>query len=240
MESMAIYTDPGLVLFAALALLVLVFVILSRKVWHDLPALLLIATLAMTVMIFGSPGTAANHLLDVQVASVILLATWIANSPSWPQKQLSVYGLGLLTLIAAIPLLQHIRTWNAWYRPHQFQRVIEVIGPASGPILSENPVIPALAGQYPYVLDPWMVQLLQKRRVGFAEPLLDRLRNRSFSAVVLSADPAHENVRRWYDTVSFGPGFTPVLLENYKLSIVIDKDWIYVPIARVSEGGKSK
>jgi hypothetical protein len=241
MESMAVYTDPGLVLFAVLALSALVFVVFSSKFLQNLPALFLIATLAVTVMIFGSPGTAANHLLDVQVASVILLAAWIANVPSPLQKQLGVSGLALLTVIAAIPLLRHTKTWNAWYHPHQFQRVIEIIGPANGPILSENPVIPALAGQYPYVLDPWMVQLLQKRRAGLAEPLLERLRNRSFSAVVLSADPANESVRRWYDTVSFGPGFTSALLENYKLATVVDRDWIYLPSAKDSaeNGGKS-
>jgi hypothetical protein len=240
MESMAVYTDPGLVLFAVLAFLVLVFLVFSSKFLQNLPALFLVATLAVTVMIFSSPGTAANHLLDVQVASVILLAAWVASAPSPAQKQLGVYGLALLTVIAAIPLLRHIRTWNAWYHPHQFQRVIEVIGPANGPTLSENPVIPTLAGQYPYVLDPWMVQLLQKRSAGFAEPLLERLRSRSFSAVVLSADPANENVRRWYDSVSFGPGFAPALLQNYKLATVIDKDWIYLPSSKDSAENAGK
>ena len=69
-------------------------------------------------------------------------------------------------------------------------RVVEFIGPTNNPIVSENPIIPVLAGQRPYVLDPWMVRLLRKHAPGFEEPLLERLRNRTFSAVVLSADPA--------------------------------------------------
>ena len=119
--------------------------------------------------------------------------------------------------------------------PHQFQRVIEAIGPTDKPILSENPVIPALAGQYPYVLDPWMVQLLRRRIPGFEEPLLERLRNRDFSAVVLSGDPAQEVVRQWYDTVSFGPGFVSALRQNYKLAQVIDNDWILLPLHETSQ-----
>ena len=132
-------------------------------------------------------------------------------------------------VVAAVPIVRHLKTWSPWYHPHQFQRVIEFIGPAGRPILSENPIIPVLAGQQPYVLDPWMVQLLGKRTAGFEEPLLERLRNRAFSAVVLTADPAQKGVRWWYDTVSFGPGFVPALLENYRFAQVIDRDWIYLP-----------
>ena len=126
-----------------------------------------------------------------------------------------------------------LRLGVAWYHPHQFQRVVEVIGPTNDPILSENPIIPVLAGQHPYVLDPWMVRLLRTRAPGFEAPLLERLRNRAFSAVVLTADPAQQVVRWWYDTVSFGPGFVPALIENYRLAKVIDHDWIYLPKARL-------
>jgi hypothetical protein len=229
MVSMAAYTDPGMVLFAVLAMLVLMVLIFSSKLWQSLPALFLIATLAITIMIFGSPGTAGNHLLDVQVASVILLATWVAKAASPLQKRLGVYGLALLTVIAAVPILRHIKTWSGWYRPHEFHQVLEVIGPANEPILSENPIIPVLAGQRPYVLDPWMVQLLRKRIAGFEDPLLERLRGRTFSAVVLTADASLPGVRWWYDTVSFGPGFVPALLENYRLVQVIGQDRIYLP-----------
>jgi hypothetical protein len=85
-----------------------------------------------------------------------------------------------------------------------------------------------------------MVKLLKGRIVGFEQPLLERLRNRAFSAVVLSADPAQESVRRWYDTVSFGPGFVPALLEHYKLARVIDKDWIYLPVSETPPDDKVK
>jgi len=231
MLSMAAYTDPGLVLFAIFGLSVLAFVVFSSKLLHNLPSWFFIATMAITIMIFGSPGTAGNHLLDVQVASVILLATWVANAASPFQKQLGVYALALLTVIAAMPILRHVKTWSAWYHPHQFQQVVEFIGPTNQPILSENPVIPLLAGQQPYVLDPWMVQLLRKHIPGFEEPLLERLRNRAFSAVVLTTDPSLKGVRWWYDTVTFGPGFVPALLENYRFVQVIDKDWIFVPRA---------
>jgi len=237
MGSIALYTDPGLVLFAVLALAVLAYAAFSSKLLQSLPALFVIATLAITIMIFGSPGTASNHLLDIQVASVILLGAWAAKTTSTRQERFAIYALALAVLLAAIPLLRRVKAWSAWYHPHQFERDIQAIGPTDKPILSENPIVPALAGQYPYVLDPWMVQLLRNRIPGFEQPLLEQLRNRAFAAVVLSADPAQKNVRKWYDTVSFGPRFATALLENYKLAAVIDKDWIYVPVTQDSASG---
>jgi len=241
MVSMAAYTDPGLVLFAVLGLAALVAVVLSSRLLRSLPALFLIGTVAITIMIFGSPGTAGNHLLDLQLASVIMLATWVANAASPFQKQLGVYGLALLLFIVAIPLLRHVKTWSRWYHPHQFQRVIEVIGPTNKPILAENPVIPLLAGQQPYVLDPWMVQLLRTHSPGFEEPLLERLRNQGFSAVVLSTgDPAQKGGQWWYETVCFAPGFVSALSENYRLALVIDNDWIYLPRTQVPHESGAK
>src|SRR5208337_2629441 len=98
--------------------------------------LFLVATMAITIMIFGSPGTAGNHLLDVQVAAVILLATGVANAASPLRKQLGVCAIASLIVIATLPLVRNAKTWSRWYHPHQFQRVIEVIGPMNKPILS--------------------------------------------------------------------------------------------------------
>lgn len=225
MESMAVYTDPVLVAFAVLALLVLV----SSKLWRTLRGILLITSLLVTVVIFGSPGTAQNHLLDVQVAAVIVLGTWVAKAT--PQKKRAgVYALALLTLLAGVELWRHVRTWSRWYHPHQFERVMAAAGAGEKPILAENPIVPVLAGQSPYVLDPWMVQLLRTRIAGFQEPLLQRLRRQEFGAVVLSTGAISENgAKQWFDENAFGPGFVEALGEHYKLAGVVDRDWIYLP-----------
>ena len=241
MESMAVYTDPVLVVFAVLALLVLVFLMFSANILQNLPALFLMTTMAITVVIFGSPGTAGNHLLDLQVASVILLATRVANAAFPIRKQLGIYALSLLILVAAILLVRHIKTWSRWYHPHQFQRVIEAIGPTNKPILAENAAIPVIAGQQPYVIDPWMVQLLRTRFPGFQEPLLEGLRNQDFSAVVLTSGNTAENgAQGWFDNNSFGPGFVSALNDHYRFAQVIDNDWIYLPRSVATQKGETK
>ena len=76
-----VHGDPGLAWFLMLGLLL---AILTRpsKLLRSLPALFFLAAVAVAVIIFGSPGTAQNHLLDVQVAAVILLATWVGTNDS--------------------------------------------------------------------------------------------------------------------------------------------------------------
>ena len=91
-------------------------------------------------------------------------------------------------------------------------------------------IIPVLAGQQPYVLDPWMVQLLRTHLPGFQQPLLERLRRQEFGAVVLTTGAISEKgAQEWFDNNSFGPGFVEALQEHYTLSQVIARDWIYLP-----------
>lgn len=225
MEAMALYTDPILLPFAGLALLGL----FSPNRLRSLSGLLLITTLAITIFIFGSPGTAQNHLLDVQVAAVILLATWVATAPPL-RKQLGVCVLALLTLAGGFLLIKHLRTWSRWYHPHHFEQVIAAAAAGHGPILAENPIIPVLAGQQPYVLDPWMVQLLRTHHPGFQQPLLERVRRQQFGAVVLTTGAISEKgAQEWFDNNAFGPGFVEALREHYTLSQVIAHDRIYLP-----------
>ena len=225
MEAMALYTDPILLPFAGLALLGL----FSWNRLRSLPGLLLITTLAITIFIFGSPGTAQNHLLDLQVAAVILLAMWVATAPPL-RRQLGVCVLALLTLAGGFLLVRHLRTWSRWYHPHQFQQVIAAAGAGRSPILAENPIIPVLVGQQPYVLDPWMVQLLRTHFPGFQQPLLERVRRQEFAAVVLTTGAiSEEGAQEWFDNNAFGPGFVEALREHYTLSQVIARDRIYLP-----------
>ncbi len=91
-------------------------------------------------------------------------------------------------------------------------------------------MIPVLAGQQPYVLDPWMVQLLRTRFPEFQQPLLERLRRQEFSAVVLTTGAISETgAQEWFENNSFGPGFVEALREHYILSQVIAHDYIYLP-----------
>jgi hypothetical protein len=226
--------DRGLVLFFFLAVFAFVCQAFTRprKLLQNLPVVLMLTTLAVTIPIFGSPGVVQNHLIDVQIASVVLFTTWLANTPSRLLKQLGVCALALVTVVAAVPLLHKLKVWDVRFQPHRFQRVVAAIPDTQKPILSENPIIPVLAGQRTYVLDAWMLRMLRDRVPNFGDPLLERMRHRDFGAVVLSfADPRTPRALMWYTYSDFGPGFLEALTENYRLATTVEDQMIFVPIS---------
>lgn len=230
MATTAARLDPVVLWFGALALIALLPVLLSGKLLRNLPALLFLMTLAVTAFLYGTPGVNDNHLIDLQAASLILIATQLSRATATQQKW-QVAALALAVLLAAIPTLRHFKNHDLRYHRHRFQTVLATIGDTSRPILAENPIVPLLAGQRPYVLDAWMLRVLRQRIPGFGDPLLEKVRNRSFGAVVLCmADPKTSFGRWWYETQQFGPGFAEALRDNYGLVATLDDQKIYLPI----------
>jgi len=228
--------DPAVLLFVALALVVLVQVVVSGKFLRNLPALFFVAVLVITALMFGSPGLNENHFLDIQVASVVLIASSLAQVTARLYRQVGICALALVMLMAAVPLLRKFKNGDRRFHDHRFQEVLATVGDTQKPILSENPVIPVLAGQQPYVLDPWMLRLLRRNDVYFGEPLLQSLHNQTFGAVVLCmADPRTKFGQWWYETGQFGPGFAAALNQNYRLVAKFDDQWVYLPIAGIPE-----
>jgi hypothetical protein len=229
--------DPAVLLFALLAMLVLARVIFAARLWQNLPALFFVAVLLVTAVIYGSPGLNENHLLDVQVASVVLIASWLARVEVPLYKQLGISILALTILAATLPLLRQFKNRDLRFHRDRFQTVLGLVSGSGKPILAENPVVPVLAGQQSYVLDPWMLRLLRTRTPGLGDPLLEGLRHQAFGAVVLCmADPKTSFGRWWFQTTHFGPGFASALNENYRLVKTVDDQKIYLPV----EGGRSQ
>jgi hypothetical protein len=227
--------DPVVLWFSALGLLAFGTAVVSGKFLRSLPALLFVTTLATTAFIYGTPGVNDNHLIDLQIASLLLIATQLTQAATMRRKQRGVTLLALAILAAVLPALRHFKNHDLRFHRHRFDTVLAVIGNSQKPILAENPIVPILAGQQPYVSDPWMLRLLRTRIPNFGDPLLDGLRHRRFGAVVLCmADPKTDFGRWWYDTVHFGPGFASALTENYRLAGTVDDQRIYLPIAQVS------
>jgi hypothetical protein len=231
--------DRGLLLFCFLALFALMFELWSPSVKYlqNLPLVFFLTTMAVMVVIFGSPGVVTNHLIDVQIASIIVFAAWLAKGASPWLKQFGVFAFALAIMLAAVPLFHKLMVWDRRFQPHRFERAIALIPDTHKPILAENPVLPVLAGQRAYVLDPWMLRMLRERIPDYGEPLLEGLRNRSFGAVVLSvANAQTARARAWYKWSNFGPGFLPALNQNYRLAAVVEDQLIYLPITENSEG----
>jgi hypothetical protein len=195
------------------------------KAWVEIPPLLFLATAATTLGIFFSPGTNYNHFVDVQVASIVMLATWLARAER-QNASFGVAGLAAATLIASM-LAYFSLTQDRMPRRFLFNRALELIGNAQGPILAEHPLLPILAGQHPYLLDPFLFRILSEHDPSFAEPLWKKLEEKQFSAIVLQDDPRTVRGQRWYNFFHLGPEFIRRLNENYELVAALGGQYIY-------------
>lgn len=184
---------------------------------------------AMILIIFGTDGTDYNHLIDLHTAAVVLLAVWITRS----DRQHAIFGLAAVGIFALMSFFPAARNWHRGLdtisRRRGFETVLQMVGKNPKPILADNPWIPVLAGQSPYVLDPFIFSALNLRHPGFAKPLWKMLQEKKFSAVVTILNPNSPVGKRAYANGFFGAGFRKNLLANYKLVVSMKDNYIFLP-----------
>ena len=72
----SIHSDRIFVLFWLIA----AGLIVVGRTWTSLPGILFVVTSLGTLAIFGSPGTNVNHLVDLDAAAVLVIATQSKHS----------------------------------------------------------------------------------------------------------------------------------------------------------------
>ncbi len=196
------------------------------KLFREIAPLFFLTAVAATLAIYGSPGTDFNHLLDVQVAAVTLMAVWISRVEGRPSL-FATQALAIAGFLALSPAWLAYRRADIVPERQRFAMTLRALSPHPGLILSENPLLPILAHQEPYLLDPFMFRAIMERDPSFADPLWRMLEKRKFSAVVLEKDPATRYGRWWYTSMHFGPGFIEALEGNYRPVLHIPGDPVY-------------
>lgn len=170
-----------------------------------------------------------THLLDLQVAAVIVLGTSLTTGS--PSRGLASYSLILAMLVPLVIsppgiVLQHVlRTTD----DNRLWSVARYIHDAHNPVLAENPIFPLLVGQSPYVIDSWIFCILSERLPGYDAILVSKMQDHAFSYIVLDEDPESSQGRRWYATERFGPRFSDILLTTYRRAAVVGGEFIYEP-----------
>jgi hypothetical protein len=183
-----------------------------------LPAWALGSTVLVTAVIFGSPGTDYNHLLDLYAVSLVCLAA--LGSKPVPGTAWVALCLSVLFVVGAV--LNGRNTLRGIKKVQSSRDAILERLVAEGPLgreqlLSQDPMVPLLLGQRPFLMDPFMLRLSRLHDPRITADLWARLRRHDFTAVVLMVDPkSREGIWRLRHR-HFGPGFAEVLQENYAL-----------------------
>ncbi len=218
--------DIGGVLFCCLAGAAILA--RGRRAASGLPTLFFGATFAVTLLIFSQAGTTTNHLLDLEVASIVVVAAAWRDLSETPAGDLVLAAAGLTALLSLSPIPPRVLHPPA-SRLQEARSIQELVGPGAATILSEDPLVPIIAGQRPYVSDAFMLLRARVRRPHLADDLFGKIRRREFGAVVLLTDVARPLYAGWYDTVHFGPGFAEAILDAYTVARRGDYFVVYLP-----------
>jgi hypothetical protein len=195
-----------------------------------LPPVILVSTTLASTVIMGVRGTEGNHLLDLYVAAMIMFGAWLKRQS--PRGM--TFGICLLAAATLFTLPEQLSTLRN-SAPHGLsdrrdpERILQFLGDSHKPILAENPLLCIRAGQIPFVLDSYNLRVIDERDPAFAEPLWKKMRDQSFSAVVLSFDPQSVEGQSWYRSVHFGPGFVDALDGSYYLAARISDQFVFLP-----------
>ncbi|MEY2878597.1 MAG: hypothetical protein RLZZ15_977 [Verrucomicrobiota bacterium] len=165
----------------------------AGRVHVSLPRWLLAATLLVTLVIYGSPGTSSNHLIDLHAFAALQLA--LAVEQGGRMRACAGVALGVFGIGVVAPWLPGVPSIPAFFlrtglpeaaAPGEF---IRRAGSGARPMLAENPLVPILAGERPFVADWFNLALMSRRDPAVREAISARLRRGEFGSVVLTNWP---------------------------------------------------
>jgi hypothetical protein len=191
----------------------------------------------ITIAIFGSPGTFVNHLVDVTVASVLLVGYSLGHM-SRQQRRASLYLLMSFIIFFAcyfsLSLKYHYER-HAKRRDRYPQELIEWVRQNEGEILSEDSLIPIMAAKHPYISDPFMLRVILQKDDSLKNMLLTRIKKKEFSGIILIRDPVRD--KQWYSSMHLGLDVVQAVLEHYEETETDQKNWfhIYQPVSDYGE-----
>lgn len=180
--------------------------------WKEPLTCLALASLAMTVFLFASPGVDINHLLDFYVVTTLFIGYQIVRGRLFPALATRAIAVGVaFTMFAAYLDLRHSMLDGEISHRAAVRALVRHVRIDGKPILASDGFIPSVEGERSFMLDNWMFQMLRKGDPRFDAALQTKLAQRYFGAVVLQTDTGGM-------AALYGENFLPSLSLNYELA----------------------
>jgi hypothetical protein len=176
--------------------------------------------LPVTVLIFSSEGTHVNHLVDASVMGALVLALTFATAQRWGRTLLAVGLVGGLSEAFFLDGME--------LRRGELAAAAAAMPPGTDPVLADQPWIPLLAGERPFLLDSYNMAAPNATGDRMRRDLASKLDSCFFRAVVLSWRAELVQDQRFFKE-RFGPGFQKHLLDNYAIAYVRGAHAFYLP-----------
>ncbi len=153
-----------------------------------------LATLAVTLVIFTSPGTVGNHLVDLQMASTLVVGASVMRRAVPPRVVASVYAALALILAAISWPLPGIPSVVATLRAHgpRPRAVVAAIHseflPPGARYLSTDPIVPVLSDESAVLVDAFDLRRFLRDGGPPGRDIEQQVCRRAFSAIVMRDD----------------------------------------------------
>lgn len=193
--------------------------------WKELPSVAFLTVAAILGAVFGTPGIGVNHLLDLHVWAIVVFVVAVCRERI--PRPFGIIVLALCGIAACAHLTDKLRTYSREAERARWDHVVATVSRLPGPILAEDPLVPLLAGDRPYLLDPFALRVVREGHPLVTADLWKNLESQTFGAVVLYED--------FDERTHFGPGFLDKLTQHYSLGPAHSGYSVYLP-KRCGEG----
>jgi hypothetical protein len=196
---------------------------------RSLPHLYFAAVVAVTLVIFASPGAVSNHLVDVHAGAVVLIGTALNDQDRSARLVVPTYALlSVMALAIAIPLTgvpsvhrtlsrQGVRGG----RPRSaIARIHEEFLQPSVRYLSIDPIVPLLNNQQPLLLDPFAADVFLRTGHAAGSDLRARITGREFDVVIARDDRSFSRDSDEAARTAGGSELNRVLMAAYEIRAV--------------------
>jgi hypothetical protein len=215
-----------------------------------------VASIVTSLLTFMSPGTDINHLLELEVASVLVVGQRL-RAPAAPSVPAGVAGEAPVTRgLLLVPLLigccvlakhpdkQLLRDWfgnppakeaaatspaKDWFwqeRAPSFADLAEQL-PANPHLLTEDSTPVVLLGQRPVVMDAFAFKIMAERHLIDDADLVRRIERREFNALVMLRRV--DNPKELLENFHFGRDVNDALRRQYRFDRQIGQYYLYRP-----------
>lgn len=184
--------------------------------------------LITTVIVLSDAGTYANHLLEPLVVILLLAGSISAISPLVLRVAIATALLvGIVTTLkpVAAETLRDLRAGD------DYRYGAQIVAPslrADRNILAEDPGIPYELDRPAVLMDSFMLPRIERKHPADVAPLLAKIRQRRFDAIVLDvplSDAYH------FVSGDLGPDVAGAVRKSYRLGSVVGGRYVYVPRA---------
>jgi hypothetical protein len=201
----------------------------ARNSIKNLSTYFLLVSLLITIMLYGSPGIAANHLVGIAAGSLWYIAESLKHQGAG-FKHGTVYMMAFVMFIAILinqpqfkKELENSRTAITSYP----KELVSVIKATEGIVISEDPVLLLKANKSPYLLDSFMLRIITRASNELSDNFLDKIKNKEFPTIIFMFNPLTE--KHWYKKTHFGQKNIDTILKNYKEKDRYGHFFVYTP-----------